>query len=70
MLDISFIRQNVSQVKKACLDKQLDSSLVDRLLEVDEKRRTLKQKVDSIRREVNENAEKIKQQVHQNRQAI
>jgi seryl-tRNA synthetase len=65
MLDISFIRQNVSQVKKACLDKQLDSSLVDRLLEVDEKRRTLKQKVDSIRREVNENAEKIKQQVHQ-----
>lgn len=65
MLDISFIRQNASQVKKACLEKQFDSSLVDQLLEVDEKRRVLKQKVDSIRRQVNENAAKIKQQVHQ-----
>jgi seryl-tRNA synthetase len=63
MLDIAFIRENPDQVKQACKVKQLDSSVVDELLKVDEQRRELIAQVQDLRRRANENAEKVKQQV-------
>ena len=65
MLDINYIRQQSDQVKRACKDKQLDSTVVDRLLEVDSKRRELQQQIDRFRQDINENAVKVKEQVHQ-----
>ena len=64
MLDINYIQTNTDKVKWACEVKQLDSSVVDDLLTVDQKRRDLKQEVDQIRHRINENAAAIKQQVH------
>ena len=49
MLDINYIRENPDQVKKACEDKQLDSSVVDSLLAIDEKRRSLIAQVQELR---------------------
>lgn len=63
MLDIAYIRQNTEEVKQACKNKQIDSGVVDQLLEVDEKRRSLQQKVDDLRRDSNEHARKLKQKV-------
>jgi seryl-tRNA synthetase len=63
MLDINFIRQHPDQVKEACLNKQLDSSIVDQLLSVDEERRALQVRVDDWRQQSNENAETIKKEV-------
>ncbi len=63
MLDIAYIRQNAEEVKRACTNKQIDSIVVDQLLEIDEKRRTLQQKVDDLRRDSNEHARKLKQSV-------
>jgi len=63
MLDIAYIRQNAKEVKQACKNKQIDSGVVDQLLEVDEKRRSLQQKVDDLRRDSNEHARKLKQNV-------
>ena len=40
MLDINFIRDNLDKVKKAIEAKQLDPSVVDRVLELDKKRRS------------------------------
>lgn len=65
MLDIQFIRDNPEVIKKATEDKQLDSSIVDQLLAVDEKRRTLQSQVDEIRRQINSHADQIKKEVHQ-----
>lgn len=39
MLDIKFIRDNPDAIKKATHDKGFDESVVDKLLEIDEKRR-------------------------------
>jgi seryl-tRNA synthetase len=64
MLDITFIRENPNLVKKACIDKQLDSSVVDTLLALDEKRRELLQIVEKQRAASNANADAIKSQVH------
>lgn len=64
MLDISFIRSNPEIVKQACIDKQLDPSIVEKLLLVDEKRRSLLQEVEQQRAASNANADTIKQQVH------
>ena len=63
MLDIQFIRDNPNQVKQACVNKNLNSSLVGKLLKVDEKRRSLIPKVDKIKSRINNNAKKIKEQV-------
>jgi seryl-tRNA synthetase len=63
MLDIAYIRQNAEEVKQACKNKQIDSGVVDQLLEVDEKRRSMQQKVDDLRRDSNEHARKLKQAV-------
>lgn len=63
MLDIAYIRQNAEEVKRACKNKQIDSTVVDQLLELDEARRTMQQKVDDLRRDSNEHARKLKQNV-------
>ncbi len=65
MLDINFIRQHPQIVKEACLNKQLDSSVVDQLLSVDEKRRILQVKVDELRKKSNQNAQTIKEELAQ-----
>ena len=59
MLDIKFIRENKEKVRKAILDKGIDLNL-EYLLDLDEKRRTLKQECDELRQKRNEIAEKIK----------
>lgn len=63
MLDIQFIRENPEIVKEACRNKQLEDWVVDRLLEVDQKRRELIGKVENLRRQSNENADAIKAEV-------
>ncbi len=64
MLDIKFIRENSKKVKQACLNKQLDSQVVDRLLRVDSQRLEVLKRVEEIRTQINTNVEKIKQQVY------
>lgn len=56
MLSIDFIRQNQELVKKAARDKQMDESLVDRLILVDDRRRQLVRAVDELRAKRNEAA--------------
>ncbi len=63
MLDINYIRDHPDQIRQAARDKQLDPTAVGALLQVDDKRRELKQQVDQIRHEINQNADEIKQQV-------
>lgn len=64
MLDIQFIRENPEKVKKAIVDKQLPPRVnveaVDRILELDEKRRKLIVEVETVRRKRNELASKLK----------
>jgi seryl-tRNA synthetase len=63
MLDIAFIRANADAVRTGCKNKQLDSSVVDTLLAVDEQRRGLLVQVEQLRAEVNINTEAVKQAV-------
>lgn len=48
MLDIKFIRENVDLVKTATKNKQLDTSIVDDALALDEKKRKLIQEVEVL----------------------
>ncbi|MFA6813934.1 MAG: serine--tRNA ligase [Patescibacteria group bacterium] len=68
MLGINFIRQHPQEVKEACLNKQLDSSVVEQLLSVDEKRRALQLKVDEWRQQSNQNTQKIKEEMSQSKE--
>lgn len=49
MLDINFIRENTDLVKKDAKAKNIDDSLVDRLIDIDKKRRQVLQEVESLR---------------------
>lgn len=49
MLDINFIRENTSLVKDGVSAKGFDSSLVDKVLELDERRRKLLMEIESLR---------------------
>lgn len=60
MLDINFIRQNAELVKTACVQKNLDASIIDQLLIVDAERRLNQAKMDKIRSDINSNSEEIK----------
>ncbi len=53
MLDLEFIRQNPDLVKEGTRKKQRGSSVVDKVLELDKKRRGLLQKVEELRAERN-----------------
>ncbi len=55
MLDINYIRQNTDLVKKAVKQKGMDVD-IDKLLQVDQKRRELILKVDELRKQRNEAA--------------
>ncbi|EKE12257.1 MAG: hypothetical protein ACD_13C00249G0021 [uncultured bacterium] len=60
MLDINFIRENVDLVKKGVSNKQFDPSIVDKVLELDEKRRKLLLEVEQLRAKRNRIAEEKK----------
>ena len=69
MLDIKHIRENPDKVKKACQDKQVKCD-IDRLLELDKKRRELLQESESLKAEQNklgkdqqEKAREIKEEI-------
>ena len=49
MLDIKFIRENVDLVKRVVKNKQLDISIVDSVLKIDEKKRKLIGEVEELR---------------------
>ena len=57
MLDIKFIRENTDKVKKAVEAKRLDSSLVDKVLELDEAWKKILREVEALRSERNKAAE-------------
>lgn len=59
MLDIKFIRENPKAVKEACQKKQVKLD-IDRLLEVDKKRRELLQAIEDMRAKKNRANEEIK----------
>ena len=58
MLDIRFIRENVELVKKAAVDKCIECN-VDRLIEVDKRRRRLQMELDGFRTQVRENGQRV-----------
>ncbi len=58
MLDIKFIRENPDKVKEGCQKKQVKID-IDKLLELDEKRRKLLQDIEALRAEKNKASEKI-----------
>ncbi len=60
MLDIQFIRENTEKVKKGVTAKQLDPSLIDKVLELDEKRKNLIVEVEALRQERNKIAKEGK----------
>lgn len=57
MLDIKFIRENPDKVKKGVADKQHDPSVVDKVLEIDEKKRKLLSEIESLRADKNKAAD-------------
>src|SRR3972149_8247661 len=57
MLDIQFIRENSDKVKKGVSDKQFDPKLVDRVLDVDGKRKKLIVEVEELRAKRNKVSE-------------
>lgn len=61
MLDISYIRDNQDELKKAIANKQLNPAIVDEVLAMDERRRELIVQVEDVRRQINANTEEIKQ---------
>ncbi len=59
MLDIKFIRENVEKIKEAARNKKINVD-IDRLLEIDEKRRALKTKNDELQAKRNKLAKDAK----------
>ena len=59
MLDVNYVRENVEAVKKGIKDKGYDIDL-DRVLELDQKRRELSGQVDSLRQKRNEISSQMK----------
>lgn len=53
MLDIQFIRDNQEKVKKGCRNKNISETIVDELLKVDKRRRTLIKEIDELRAKKN-----------------
>lgn len=53
MIDITLLRTDPEKLKKAVADKQMDTSLVDKALKLDEERRKSLQEVENLRSERN-----------------
>lgn len=69
MLDIKFIRENSEKVKEACVQKQVDCD-IDKILELDQKRRKLLQDIEGLKARQNKldradiaEAQGLKQQI-------
>jgi len=60
MLDIKYIRDNIKTLKTAIANKQFDPAIIDRVIAVDDQRRSLLAQVENLRQEVNKNSEGIK----------
>ncbi len=60
MLDIKFIRENAELIKKAAADKRIACD-VDRLIEVDRRRRELQVELDGFKAQVREGGQKVGQ---------
>jgi seryl-tRNA synthetase len=60
MLDITFIREHANDLKTAIANKQLNPSVVDQVLSLDDQRRTLIVQVEDIRKQINDNTNAIK----------
>ena len=58
MLDIKFIRENADLVKRSAADKRIDCD-VDRLIEVDRRRRELQVGLDALRTQVREDGQRV-----------
>lgn len=58
MLDIKFIRDNVDAVKQGAVDKHITCD-VDRLIEIDKRRRELQVELESLRSKVKENGQMV-----------
>lgn len=58
MLDIKFIRENADLVKKAATDKRMTCD-IDRLVDVDKRRRELQLELDQLRERVKEDGQRI-----------
>ena len=58
MLDIKLIRDNVDLIKKAATDKNVTCD-VDRLIDVDRRRRELQLQIETLRAQVKENGQKV-----------
>jgi len=60
MLDINFIRENKDLVKKGTADKQFDTSFIDKVLTLDEKRRKMILEIEQLRAKRNKIADEKK----------
>jgi seryl-tRNA synthetase len=61
MLDISYIRDHQDELKAAIRNKQLNPTVVDEVIKMDEGRRSLIAQVEKIRAAINQNTQEIKQ---------
>ena len=61
MLDINLIREQPEVVRKALKDRQMDTSPVDSILQLDEKRRALLTEVEKLKAERNAVSKEIGQ---------
>jgi seryl-tRNA synthetase len=59
MIDISLIRENPDRVRQAISARQMDPALVDRVVELDERRRELIQDVEALKAERNAASKEI-----------
>lgn len=60
MVDIKYIQQHIEELKAAIANKQMDPSIVDQVIELDTKRRSLIGKVEGIRKLANAHIASIK----------
>ncbi len=61
MLDINFIREQPEILRKALTDRQMDSSVIDKLLALDTERRSLLVKVENLKAQRNAVSKEISQ---------
>ena len=59
MLDIRYMRKNSAEVKQRLEDRGVNPETIDELLELDQKRRDLIQKVESLKAQRNDVSDKI-----------
>ncbi len=69
MLDIKFIRDNAEKVKKGAKDKNFEVD-IDRLLELDSRRRDLQYRVEQLRKRRNEVSQSIPKASNEDRPAL